>query len=143
MSHYLNYLLLFVSINLLGKRRWYLRNLRLITNWMNHPVFPFTATFYLIAAISKWLSAGLLRNASLKIRRAQAGRHMLLCSRRQACGSSHGAHNCSYFFHSGPLIKGHQFSSEAAITNTQSGCLLVAYSHFLGAWFLVVEASSP
>lgn len=73
MSHYLNYLLLFVSINLLGKRQWYLRNLRLITNWMNHPVFPFTATFYLIAAISKWLSAGLLPNASLKIRRG-AGR---------------------------------------------------------------------
>lgn len=56
-----------------GKRQWYLRNLRLITNWMNHLVFPFNATFYLIAAISKWLSVGLLLNASLKIRRG-AGR---------------------------------------------------------------------
>ena len=33
MSHYLNYLLIFLSINLLKKRQWYLRNLRLlITN---------------------------------------------------------------------------------------------------------------
>lgn len=131
MSHYLNYLLLSASINLLGKRQWYLRNLGLITNWMNHPVFPFNATFYLIAAISKWLSVGLLPNASLKIRRVQAGRYVLVCSRRQACGSSHGSHNCPYFFHSGLLIKGHLFSSEATITNTQAGCFLTAYIHFL------------
>lgn len=63
-----------MSINLLGKRQWYLRDPGLITNWMNHPVFPFNATFYLIAAISKWLSVGLLPNASLKIRRGAGGK---------------------------------------------------------------------
>lgn len=131
MSHYLNYLLLSVSINLLGKRQWYLRNLGLITNWMNHPVFPFNATLYLIAAISKWLSVGLLLNASLKIRRG-AGRKIHAALQQEA-----GPCLVTWFselflvFPSWSLIKGHLFSSAAAIINTRSGCFLAAYIHFL------------
>lgn len=48
---------------------------------------------------------------------------MLVCSRRQAVVVT--------WFLLWLLIKGHLFSSEAAIANTQSGCFLAAYIHFL------------
>lgn len=149
MSHYLNCLLLSVSVNLLGKRQWYLRHLGLITNWMNHPVFPFNATFYLIAAISKWLSVGLLPNASLKIRRVAGGKIHAGLQQEAGLWCITCFSYLSLFFHLGLLIKGHLFSSEAATTNTQAGCFFTAHIQFFrcwkfnqghGVWFLVVEA---